>query len=250
MPFELKLENYQGPMDVLLGLIEEKKMEVTQVSLAGVTADFLAHLEKIKVGVSSEALAKEDGIAINYSQLLADFLVVASKLLLIKSKALLPTLELTPDEETEIRDFEARVKLYQELKKSQQYMKKGWSAMPQMFAREFLASSEIAFYPPKDITPETLHRALSGIVEQFQKIIRPTTTIRRDIINLKEKIEEIISRLIEKPIMFSKLHGGKAKGELVALFLAILHLVKQQIIDVSQNEHFGEITVAKRGPAG
>ncbi|MDO8557283.1 MAG: segregation/condensation protein A [Candidatus Jorgensenbacteria bacterium] len=240
MPFELKLENYQGPMDVLLGLIEEKKMEVTQVSLAGVTADFLAYLEKFKANSDTS----------NYPQLLADFLVVASKLLLIKSKALLPTLELTPDEEVEIRDFEARVKLYQELKKSQQYIKQGWSAMPQMFMREFLASSEVAFYPPKSITPETLHEALRGIVEQFQKIARPTATIRRDIINLKEKIEEIISRLTEKPIMFSKLHSGKAKGELVALFLAILHLVRQQIIDVSQNEHFGEITVAKRGPAG
>lgn len=236
MPFELKLENYEGPMDVLLGLIEEKKMEVTQVSLAGVTADFLAYLEKFKANSDTS----------NYPQLLADFLVVASKLLLIKSKALLPTLELTPDEEVEIRDFEARVKLYQELKHGQQHIKKAWSPTRLMFGREFLMISEVAFYPPNEISLESLHKALSGILEQFAKVMKPTATIRNEILNLKEKIQEIIGRISGQPISFSKLHGGGKRGELVVFFLAILHLIKQQLIDVSQEKHFDEIMIAKK----
>lgn len=237
MPFELKLENYKGPLDVLLNLIEEKKMEVTQVSLAGVTADFLAYLEKFKAETETAG----------YSQLLADFLVVASKLLLIKSKALLPSLELTPDEESEIRDFEARVKLYQELKSCGGNIEKAWSAAPQMFAREFMMVREAVFFPPKSISPEIVSSALAALFGQLEKMVKPAGTIQRQIINLKEKIQEVILRLTHEPMLFSKLHGGKEKrGELVAFFLAVLHLVKQQLVDVAQDGHFEEITITKR----
>ena len=87
MNYELTLEAYQGPLDKLLELVEAKKMEVTEISLAEVTADFLDYLKKLE--------------AENVSQtLLADFLVIASKLIFIKSKILLPSL-FAGEEETE-----------------------------------------------------------------------------------------------------------------------------------------------------
>ncbi|MEK7162430.1 MAG: segregation/condensation protein A, partial [Patescibacteria group bacterium] len=96
--YELKLENYQGPLQKLLELIEEKKMEITIINLAEVTSSFFEYLKKL------EALGMDHS-------LLADFLVIASKLLLIKSKVLLPSLPLTEEEESDIRGLESQLKL-------------------------------------------------------------------------------------------------------------------------------------------
>ena len=92
--YELKLKQFSGPIEKLLELIEEKKLNITELNLAEVTADFLNYLKTVE---------KLDPKA------LADFLVVAAKLLLIKSKALLPDLKLTQEEETEIKDFTRRL---------------------------------------------------------------------------------------------------------------------------------------------
>ena len=130
MAYELKLEQFSGPIEKLLELIEEKKLEITQLSLAQVTADFLVYLATI------EELAP--GI-------LADFLVVASRLLLIKSKALLPNLILDQEEEQEIRDLEERLKIYREFKAARNYLKNLWQEQPLVFSRELLASSQFSF---------------------------------------------------------------------------------------------------------
>ena len=95
MNYEFKTEQFSGPIEKLLELIEEKKMEITELNLADVTADFLKYLEKLE---SVE------------SRLLADFIVVASKLLLIKSKAILPGLPITEEEEKDIKDLGSAVK--------------------------------------------------------------------------------------------------------------------------------------------
>ena len=84
MNYELKTEQFSGPIEKLWELIEEKKLEITELNLAEVTADFLNYLKTIE---------KVE------PKLLADFVVIASRLLLIKSKALLPNLELTVEEE-------------------------------------------------------------------------------------------------------------------------------------------------------
>ncbi len=147
MRYELTTEQYNGPLDKLLELIEEKKLEISRVSMAEVTADFLEYLETLKTQTEES----------EYPHILADFLVVASKLLLIKSKTLLPSLELSSEEEIDLRDFEARLKLYQELKHTQTYIKKDWNPIPFMFAREFLTSSEPIFYPPNLISPQMLY---------------------------------------------------------------------------------------------
>lgn len=231
----LNLENFNGPLDKLLELIETKKLEITKVSLASVTADFLEYLETLKKESSEE----------EYPSTLADFLLIASRLLLIKSKALLPSLELTEEEEMDIKDLEERLKLYQELKKTQEYIKQKWDPVPSMFAREFLTSHEVIFYPPSNISSNLMHESLYSLIEQFKKVIRPQETIKTEMINLKEKIEEIVKRITNAPISFKKLSSTGKKGELVVIFLAVLHLVRQQIIDVTQNGHFEEITVAK-----
>ncbi|MDP3975162.1 MAG: segregation/condensation protein A, partial [Candidatus Jorgensenbacteria bacterium] len=152
MPYELKLTKYQGPIEKLVELIEEKKLSITELSLAEVTADFLSYVETLEARLAyRQAGTKEEGTDPVFAELLADFLVIATRLVLIKSKALLPTLPLTPEEEEDIRDLEVRVRLYQELKNLQPHVKRGWRAVPQMGTREFLLSEEAVFNPPPNL---------------------------------------------------------------------------------------------------
>jgi segregation and condensation protein A len=230
--YELKLESYKGPLEKLLELIEEKKMEITSVNIAEVTGDFLKYIEEL-------------GLDEKTREYIADFLVVASKLILIKSKVLLPTLPLTEEEELDISTFETRLKLYQELKHAQPHIREGWKEFPQMMHREFLMNMGALFYPPKRIAPSHLHESVQKVFGELQKVLRPVAFVKVEMINLKEKIHEIFSRLSESPMLFKHLHTGKTKGEIVVMFLAVLHLIKDQLVEVTQGEHFSDIAVAK-----
>lgn len=243
--YELKLDQYQGPLDKLLELIESKKMEINTISLALVTADFLHYLEGFKVDLGiNEALPDEA----QYNaplELLADFLVVASRLLLIKSKTLLPSLELTSDEQEEIKDLELRLKLYQEFKKTQEYIRVYWSDVPKIYTREFMQSSQALFYPPAHVGPHELLGAILKISGNLEASMVPKVRVKNQIINLRAKIEEVIRKLTNVPQKLKELHGEGNRGELVVLFLAILHLIKQQLVTVEQGKHFEDITIAK-----
>lgn len=233
MAYELTLEKYQGPLDKLLELVLEKKMEISEVSLAGVTADFLSYLEKLEEGKTSPSV-------------IADFLSVASKLVLIKSKNLLPSLVLSEEEEEDIRLFETRLKIYAELKNTQKIIKERWHEYPQMASREFLSAAGTAFYPPKKTSGAELASAISKIAGEFEKIMKPVQRIKIEIINLKEKIEEIFQKLTSSPVGFESLKNKGGKRELVVLFLAILHLIKAQLVSVEQAGSFGDIRIAKK----
>lgn len=240
MRYELNLAHYQGPIEKLVELIEEKKLAITELSLAEVTGDFLSYVETL------EAQAKtEENPAL--AELLSDFLVVASRLILIKSKALLPSLPLTGEEEEEIRNLEARVRLYQELKALQPIVKNGWSDMPQMLTREFLLSEEAVFYPPPKLTVAMLATSAGRLAGELERIARPLRTIKGEIIHLKEKIEEIFARVkTSAHLSFRELKEGRSRGEAVVLFLAMLHLIKSQLVRVTQTDHFSDIAIAKR----
>ncbi|MDP3974748.1 MAG: segregation/condensation protein A [Candidatus Jorgensenbacteria bacterium] len=241
MPYELKLTKFQGPIEKLVELIEKKKLSITELSLAEVTADFLSYMETL------EARTKEEGAGAAFAELLADFLVIATRLVLIKSKALLPTLPLTPEEEEDIRDLEVRVRLYQELKNLQPHVKQGWRAVPQMGTREFLLSEEAVFYPPPNLALHHLYAAVGRLAGELERIARPLQKVKGTIIHLKEKIEEIIERVKTRVhLSFGDLKKGRSRGEAVVLFLAMLHLIKSQLVRVTQDRHFSDITIAKR----
>ena len=234
MPYELNLESFQGPLQKLLELIEEKKMEITIVSLADVTGGFFDYLKKLETSGADHSL-------------LADFLVIASKLLLIKSKVLLPSMPLTEEEELDIRGLEGRLKIYQEFKKAQVHVKGLWRVLPQMFSREYLMTKEITFYPPKSADVSALAKAVAKVAGELEKFLKPVVKVKNEIIHLKQKIEEIFKRLTDAPIGFKKMNAGKSRSELVVLFLAILHLIREQLISADQTGQFEEITIARMG---
>ncbi len=233
MNYDLFLEHYQGPLDKLLELIEEKKLEITLVSLAQVTADFLNYIKKLE---------NDDEIS---RRLITDFISIASKLLVLKSKILMPSLELEEDEENEIKNLEIRLKIYREIKQTQIFIRNQWKVKSQMFNRELLTGSGPLFYPPSKLTKEELYKVFFKIVEELERTLKPIETVKTEIINLQKKIEEIVKRLTEKPISLKSLRKQETRGELIALFLAILHLIKDQLIHVEQEKNFEEIQIAK-----
>jgi segregation and condensation protein A len=129
MNYELKLEQYSGPLEKLLELIEERKLEVTEISLGQVTEDFLRHLNdlKAKTGALQEGDPVEHSVRAHL-RLLVDFIIVASRLILIKSKSLLPGLELSGEEEADIKDLERRLFIYKELKPAMRLIASLWKS--------------------------------------------------------------------------------------------------------------------------
>lgn len=234
--YELRLEQYQGPLDKLLELIEEKKFEITELSLAQVTSDFLKHIEELEKGDHNPGM----------NILIADFLVTASRLILIKSRILVPSFQISEEEEEDIRDLEARLRIYKKFKDARENIRKEWSDVPRSFAREFLVSLEPIFLPPRDFSVEELSGIAGRICSELEKFYETSLTVRKKIINLKEKIREIISAVGKEPVIFKKLAEGKAKEELVVFFLAVLHLIKDRELSVSQERSFEDIRIARR----
>ena len=232
MQYTLNLEHYNGPLEKLLELVEKNELDISLISLAKVTGGFLDHLSKLQEKDTPHAI-------------LADFLVVASKLLLIKSKALIPTLELEEEDEEDIQNLETQLRIYKKIKLAKEHIKDGWREIPAMTSRELLMTKKAFFYPPKTLKIKDLADAFKKIVQEIEKF-RPVEVIKTEIINLEKKIKEIVQRITSMPAELKTFSGGNSKKELIVLFLAILHLLREEIIEVEQAKPFGEIHVAKK----
>lgn len=229
---------YQGPIEKLLELVEEKKLEITTINLAKVTGDFLIYFQKVR----------EEGDDVK--PILADFLVVVSRLLLIKSKVLIPDLELTEEEEEDIRDLEFRLKIYKELGRAKRIIAGMWREKPLSVKREPFATEKPVFYPPKSINPDDLKETLKRMVALLEKTLIPKEKIKQEMVNLKDKIEHILKKITSIPLGLKTFHETGSRGELVVLFIAVLHLVKDNMLHVIQEGHFSEIHIAKKSSDG
>ena len=257
MEYQLKLDNFSGPLEKLLELIEAQKMAVSEVSLARVTDDFLKYLEALK---SSDLLGSvADELAVEKIRLdlrvLADFIAVASRLIFLKSKYLLPGLALTEDEEADIKDLEERLKRYQDLKPALRHLNQLWGERHTSYSRPYflgqgkgLAPGQTVFYPGGNLTLEAITGALGRLFETIKTFELETETIREKIVTLEEKISEVLGRVQkEGETRFKHLSGEKSRSEMIVVFLAILHLAREQLILLEQIENFSDIMV--RNPA-
>lgn len=230
MNYELKTEKFSGPIKKLLELIEDKQIEITEFSLAEVVADFLNYIKTIE--------QKEP-------RMLADFIVIASRLILIKSKALLPTLELNEEEKEDIKDLEERLKRYSEFKPAMAIFKKLFEVNNFSVSRQFLNNHEPIFYPADNLNINAMQSAMKNIFEIYSQLIVESQKIEPELIKLEDKINEIIKKIEIGISKFSDLTKEKSRREIVILFLAILHLLKEQLIKVEQVEKNGDIILVK-----
>jgi chromatin segregation and condensation protein Rec8/ScpA/Scc1 (kleisin family) len=107
-------------------------------------------------------------------------------------------------------------------------------------------TKEPVFYPPHSLSAEALSGFVAKVAGELERFMKPIVKVKNEIIHLKQKIEEILKRLTETPVGFKKMHEGRSRGELVILFLAILHLIKDRLISADQPGRFDEIVIARR----
>lgn len=247
MPYELKLEKFSGPMDKLLELIEERKFDISELSLAQVTDDFLKYLKTLIDADEGAPIDADD--AAGRLRLVADFIAIASRLILIKSKLILPDLTLTGEEEADIKDLERRLRLYAELKPMMKNIARLWSGKKASFSRPYFLYTGAAmgvFYPGENLELQAMVAELAKLFESIKRLELETETIKDKIITIEEKIKEIMERLRSgKEAKFTHLAGTKTKQEIIAIFLAILHLAREQIIFLEQTERFSDILIRK-----
>lgn len=235
MSFELRHDYYSGPMEKLLALIEERELEVTRVNLASVTADFIAYVEGLGESVSPE--------------IFSDFIVIAARLLVIKSKELIPNLELTEEEESNIMDLEVRLKLYREFKAAGELLKRRWEEKTPLYGRPFLsgrAEDHGVFYPSAQITRDGLHGVLEQLLHVVADLVPETKTVAHNgLVTLQQKMNELITRLKNQSALTIRGRASvKEKQEVIVMFLAILHLLAGRLAEVDQEEQFGDILVS------
>ena len=231
MSYQIKLEQFEGPLDFLLDLIESRKLSISTVSLAKITDDYIKYIKTLKDLPLDEV---------------SNFIVVAATLMLIKSRSLLPEFELQEEEQKDIQDLERRLKLLARLRELSRNIKEAWLASP-AFSREAFQGFEFGFIEPKGTGASELVLALKFLVASFPKIAQlPEKTLEK-VISIEEKMLELVGRLSERlKASFQELTGSKNKLEVIIGFLALLELVKQGALLVKQEERFGEIRVQKK----
>jgi len=229
--YEIKTESFAGPLDKLLEMIEERKMEITIVNLAGITNDFLKYLQ---------TLNKENV----HPSVISDFVIVASKLLLIKSKALLPSLELTQEEEKDIQDLELRLKIYKEFKEASLKVKSLWENKQYCFGKELFSDLPPIFYPPEKLESKDLVGPIEKIIIELKALIPEKKSIKKAVISIKEKMEELLNRFKQQAEnSFRGITESKSKLEIIVFFLAVLHLIRDRLITSTQGDQFSDIII-------
>ena len=226
--YQIKTEQFEGPMDLLLQMTEDQKLDITRLSLAKVADQYL------------EYIANAQNITLGH---LADFLSIASRLILIKSKALLPLLEFTEEEETEIKDLEYQLAEYKKFKEAARNLAVLFNCSKESFSREEFLGRSVVFFPPENITADDLAKIFSKILGEIPIVDKLEEEMVREVITLEEKIIHLQNTLREKvQTSFSEIvANAKDKIEIVVSFLAMLELIKQKLIHVEQGELFSEI---------
>lgn len=234
--YHVKTEQFEGPLDLLLSLIEKRKLFISDFSLSRVADDYISHIRTF------ERFPMND---------VANFLLVASTLVLIKSKTLLPELDLTKEEETDIDDLKRRLALFEMFRSLGEQLRKIYG---KRVLRERSGRPEMrpVFTPDARLSPAQSFAAITDVINALpKKTTVPKATIKK-VISLEEMMERLSSRVTKTLRMtfmqFSRYEKGRPvpkehRVEIIVSFLAMLELVKQGVVSVTQHEDFGDIDI-------
>ena len=233
---DFKTEKFEGPLGILLQLIEAEKMDITEIALARIADQFLSYIEQAE-NIDSEELA--------------DFLMIAAKLLYIKSKALLPYLVIE-EEEAGAFDLERQLKMYKEFidasEKLKVFIANGQPLFTPAMPNKNRSALNPGFYPPAKINAEILADCFPRIIAKLKPVVKKLEEkFLEPKISIDERIESIRSLVKNRMrVNFSELlKSFKTRTELIVNFLAVLELAKQREIFFEQAELFGEINLVQ-----
>ncbi|OQX70939.1 hypothetical protein B6D52_03060 [Candidatus Parcubacteria bacterium 4484_255] len=231
--YNINLPQFQGPFDLLLRLIKKEKLDITEIALVQVTNQFLDYIKKIEKIRPGE---------------LADFLNIAAKLILIKSKLLLPEQILDEDEE-DSQDLVDQLKVYQEYASASREVGKLFSNPHYCFSKDKLFDKIVfAFNVPHNLNSQVLRKNFESFVfitkEQARLSLK---SVKRRVFSLKSKINQMLSILSKnQQFIFNKIIKSKSKAEKSVMFMAILELMKRHKIEIDQKGLFQDITITSK----
>lgn len=229
---DIKLEKFEGPLYLLVKMIENEELDIIQVSLAKIADQYIEYIRQ------AEQISADE---------LSDFLVVAARLLYIKSKALLPYI--FPAEEDEGDELEKQLKMYKEYLEATKVVEAMLAEGKFMFAREFdkkaLTANKPIFSPPKKVKAEDLAMIFTDLLNR----LRPPEKLKEEKIghqvSMEEKISHIQTEVAKKiRVSFNRiLESAQSKTDVIVSFLAALELMRQCHIILEQEIIFGEIVM-------
>jgi len=235
MEYEIKLQEFEGPLDLLLYLIKQHKIDIFDIPISQITNQYLAYIEQIKeynIGYSSE------------------FVLMAAQLLQIKSNLLLP-----PEEDEEGNEIDPRQELAEKI-----YEYKIYKEISQYIKRQEEISMQKYYKDPEyrevngelitKIDVEMLFQALKKVLANSkidQAVEIPTHKIQRETVRIEDRVREIIRSLEQNDkIYFSSLFStGISRNRVVVTFLALLELIKSNLVIFTQEKICGEIEIWK-----
>lgn len=235
--FEIKQEAFSGPIEVLLDLIEKRKLFVNDISLATVTDDFINYINNKGM----------------HPDMVANFLSVAATLILIKARSLLPNIELTEEESQSIDELERRLALYKIISEISIQLSKEFKIKKSFGPIE--RKSLPVFAPSAKMKIEDLLYYLDGALKAVPQpvSVKPQATVFKTI-SISEVIQTLTLRL-EKAIKtsFSSVLVNSPDGDFkaqkvytIVSFLGMLELVRCGFIEADQPELFADIMLEKQ----
>jgi segregation and condensation protein A len=231
--YKLKLEIFEGPLDLLLYLIRKNELNICDIPIAQVTEQYMEYLDMM------EMLDLE---------VAGEFLVMAATLMQIKSKMLLPSNVAVEEEEIDPRDeLVQRLLEYKKFKEVSEFLKDQEIERQKLFTRKDIERVEEF---KRDSTETFFDATLFDLINAFQKVLKrkaenPIYAIEKVKFTVEEKIVDINHILSKrKKIKFVELFSDSVtKIEVVTVFLAILELIKQKQALAKQNGMFGDIEI-------
>jgi segregation and condensation protein A len=228
------MEKFEGPLGLLLQLIEEEELSVSEISLSKIADQFIEYLNEVAAKDPEE---------------LADFLVVAAKLLFLKSRELLPGL-IVPEEEGP--SLELQLKMYKIFFEAARNLETFSKRKQRLFFREKMAAAITPrFSPPPLLDSEKLRASFLDVLERITPIIKYPEERMRKTVSIQEKINRI-KALIEREatVRFNEiLKESKSRTEVVVNFLALLELVRSRLVSAEQDSQFGDILIRRQDKA-
>lgn len=234
--YKIKMDNFEGPLDLLCYLIDKNKIDICDIKICEITDQYLEYLKKMKemnLDVTSE------------------FIVMAAKLIYLKSKSLLPSI-VEEVEETEV-DF---IKMLLEYKVYKEYTYQLKERLEE-YSKRFYKTPDLIDFPKERLIKEYETNLIPQIYNAFvAKEIAKKNTQAENInrlalsekVTIRSKIKEILKELWKKPtFIFNKMFNIKSKDkvEIVTAFMSLLELSKLNRIELRQDKLFGDICVSK-----
>lgn len=231
--FQIHQKNFEGPLTLLFDLITQEKLSISEISLAQVADDYIAYVKSQEAHVNPH--------------MLAEFLVVAAQLMLLKSRTLLPNMRLSEEEEESIGELERRIARYEKVR----ILAKALAALEgkkmRIATRAVRHATPSGFYPPLGLGLAAFSSVYAEFFSSLPAQLFLEEATMRHTLSLQEKISRIKTALQHAyEHTFSDLtRGAQNRVEIIVSFLALLELMKQRTLDLHQEKPFEEIVVRR-----